>query len=130
MRKWPFKILKDEKITSVLVGPGNGVNDETKARTLLALAMVDHVVIDADAFHVLPTTDELFIDTYPHTILTPHEGGLSELFGSNFNENDDKVIRCVEAAKKSGSIILLKGADTIISDPSGNVVMNQVKHHI
>ena len=120
-----LKILKDKKITSVLVGPGNGVNDETKARTLLALAMVDHVVIDADAISCFADNpDELFIDTYPHTILTPHEGEFKRLFGSNFNENDDKVIRCVEAAKKSGSIILLKGADTIISDPSGNVVIN------
>ncbi len=118
-------ILKDKKISSVLVGPGNGVNDETKARTLLSLALVDHVVIDADAISCFANNpEELFIDTYPHTILTPHEGEFKRLFGSNFSENDDKVVRCVEAAKISGSIVLLKGADTVIADPYGNVVIN------
>ena len=43
------KIFKDKKVSSILVGPGNGINDETKSRTLLALAFVKHVVIDADA---------------------------------------------------------------------------------
>ena len=118
-------ILKDKKISSVLVGPGNGANDETKARTLLALALVNHVVIDADAISCFADNpDELFIDTYPHTILTPHEGEFKRLFGGSFKEHDDKVVRCVEAAKISGSIVLLKGADTVIADPDGNVVIN------
>ena len=37
---------------------------------------------------------------------------------------DDKVIKSVEAAKLAGSIVLLKGADTVIADPEGNVVIN------
>ena len=43
------KLLKDKRVSSVLIGPGNGVNDETKARTLMALAFVDNCVIDAEA---------------------------------------------------------------------------------
>ena len=68
-------MLKDKKISSVLIGPGNTISDETKARTLLALAFIDHVVIDADAITSFENSpDELFIDTYAHKILTPHEG--------------------------------------------------------
>ena len=119
------KLLKDKRVSSVLVGPGNGVNDETKARTLMALAFVDNCVIDADAitcFENNPT--ELFIDTYPHTILTPHEGEFKRLFGEDIASMNDKVLRCIEAAKLAGSIILLKGADTVIASPDGNVVIN------
>ena len=50
----------------------------------MSLAFVDNCVIDADAitcFENNPT--ELFIDTYPHTILTPHEGEFKRLFGSS-----------------------------------------------
>ena len=119
------KLLKDKRVSSVLVGPGNGVNDETKARTLMALAFVDNCVIDADAitcFEDNPT--ELFIDTYPHTILTPHEGEFKRLFGEDIASMNDKVLRCIEAAKLAGSIILLKGSDTVIASPDGNVVIN------
>ncbi len=119
------KLLKDKRVSSVLIGPGNGVNDETKARTLMALAFVDYCVIDADAitcFENKPT--ELFIDTYPHTILTPHEGEFKRLFGEDIASMNDKVLRCIEAAKLAGSIVLLKGADTVIANPDGNVVIN------
>ena len=119
------KLLKDKRVSSALIGPGNGVNDETKARTLMALAFVDNCVIDADAitcFENNPT--ELFIDTYPHTILTPHEGEFKRLFGEDITSMNDKVLRCIEAAKLAGSIVLLKGADTVIASPNGNVVIN------
>ena len=119
------KILKDKRISSVLVGPGNGINDETKARTLMALAFVDNCVIDADAITCFEDNpEELFIDTYPHTILTPHEGEFRRLFGEQIASMKDKVLKCIEAAKIAGSIILLKGADTIIASPDGEIVIN------
>ena len=121
-------LLKDKNISSVLIGPGNSISDETKARTLLALAFIDNVVIDADAITSFETApEELFIDTYEHTILTPHEGEFKRLFGNEINNIDDKVLRTMEASKKAGSIILLKGSDTVIADPSGNVVINSSK---
>ena len=119
------QIFKDKKVSSILVGPGNGINDETKSRTLLALAFVKHVVIDADAITCFEKNPkELFIDTYPHTILTPHEGEFRRLFGEEIASIDDKVVRTVEASKLSGSIVVLKGSDTIIADPDGNAVIN------
>tara|TARA_B110001454_G_scaffold161552_1_gene151024 strand:- start:681 stop:1898 length:1218 start_codon:yes stop_codon:yes gene_type:complete len=118
-------LLKDKKISSVLVGPGNGVSDETKSRTLMALAFVDHVVIDADAITSFEgSSDELFIDTYEHTILTPHEGEFTRLFGPEVNKIEDKVLRTLEAAKIAGSIVVLKGSDTVIASPKGEVVIN------
>ena len=119
------KLLKDKRVSCALIGPGNGVNDETKARTLMALAFVDHCVIDADAITCFETNpEELFIDTYTHTILTPHEGEFKRLFGDKLSIIEDKVLRCLEASKKAGSIVLLKGADTVIASPDGQVVIN------
>ena len=49
--------------------------------TQLALAFVKHVVIDADAITCFEKNPkELFVDTYPHTILTPHEGEFRKMF--------------------------------------------------
>ena len=120
------EVLKDKKITSALIGPGNGVNNETKARVLMALAFIDHVVLDADALTVFANNpDELFIDCYPHTILTPHDGEFNKIFGVKISSIEDKVLRTTEAAKKSNTIVVLKGADTIIAAPSGEVVINK-----
>ena len=119
------QIFKDRKVSSILVGPGNGVNDETKSRTLLALAFVKHVVIDADAITCFEKNPkELFVDTYPHTILTPHEGEFRRLFGDEIASIEDKVVKTVEASKLAGSIVVLKGADTIIANPEGQAVIN------
>ena len=91
----------------------------------MALAFVEHVVIDADAITSFESSsNELFIDTYEHTILTPHEGEFERLFGPKVNKIEDKVLRTLEAAKIAGSIIVLKGADTIIASPQGEVVIN------
>ena len=119
-------ILKDKKITSILIGPGNGINDETKARALMALAFIDYVVLDADALTVFADNpEELFIDCYPHTILTPHEGEFKKIFGNKINDIEDRVLKTSEASKKSNTIVVLKGADTIIAAPNGEVVVNK-----
>ena len=37
------------------------------------------------------------------------------MFGDEINNIEDKVVRTVEGAKKAGSIVLLKGSDTVIA---------------
>ena len=119
-------ILKDKKVSSILIGPGNGINDETKARALMALAFIDHVVLDADALTVFENNpEELFIDCYPHTILTPHEGEFKKIFGNEIAKIDDRVLKTKEASIKSNTTVVLKGANTIIASPSGDVVINK-----
>ncbi|MDC3130666.1 NAD(P)H-hydrate dehydratase [bacterium] len=119
-------ILKDKKVSSILIGPGNGINDETKARALMALAFIDHVVLDADALTVFENnSEELFIDCYPHTILTPHEGEFKKIFGKEIDEINDRVLKTKEASIKSNTTVVLKGANTIIASPSGDVVINK-----
>lgn len=119
-------ILKDKKVSSILIGPGNGINNETKARALMALAFIDHVVLDADALTVFENNpEELFIDCYPHTILTPHEGEFKKIFGNEIAEIDDRVLKTKEASIKSNTTVVLKGANTIIASPSGDVVINK-----
>ena len=119
-------ILKDKKVSSILIGPGNGINNETKARALMALAFIDHVVLDADALTVFENNpEELFIDCYPHTILTPHEGEFKKIFGKEIDEINDRVLKTKEASIKSNTTVVLKGANTIIASPSGDVVINK-----
>jgi hydroxyethylthiazole kinase-like uncharacterized protein yjeF len=104
--------LQDERIGCILVGPGLG--DVPQVLTL-ALTVPRPVVIDADAIGLVGEPERL----HGHdTILTPHEGEFSKLFG---DIKGSKPERALEAARRSQSVIVLKGADTIVAGPDGRV---------
>jgi len=104
--------LQDERIGCILVGPGLG--DVPQVLTL-ALTVPRPVVIDADAIGLVGEPERL----HGHdTILTPHEGEFSKLFG---DIKGSKPERALEAARRSQSVIVLKGPDTIVAGPDGRV---------
>ena len=52
MRKSVAALLADERKNAVLIGPGVGVGERTKALGVAALASNAAVVLDADATHL------------------------------------------------------------------------------
>ena len=118
-------VLKDERINSVLIGPGNGVNKRTKEFVLAALNLGINIVLDADALSVFEKNPAALFKAIKKSgaevILTPHEGEFLRLFKMNGGRQRAVVL----AAKTSGAIILLKGSDTIIATPGGDVCINK-----
>lgn len=115
-------LLSDERKNAVLIGPGNGISDETRARALAALRCGKSVVMDADALTVFQDCPEvLFEVVVAPCVLTPHEGEFGRLFPGL---EGDKLSRARHAARKSGAVILLKGADTVVAAPDGRAVIN------
>ena len=122
-------LLADARVTAVLVGPGNGVSDETADRALRALA-AQPCVLDADALTAFAgRPGDLFkalaaADTSPH-VLTPHEGEFARLFGGTDGaDSASKIDRALAAATHAHAIVLLKGADTVIAAPDGRAAVN------
>jgi len=114
-------LLEDSRKNVSLIGPGAGVSTETKALVLTALRGPQITVLDADALSVFEDRVEELINAIEDTVLlTPHEGE----FGRLFDIPGDKATRARKAALKSGAVILLKGADTVIAAPDGRVVIN------
>jgi len=115
--------LAHPKATAACLGPGAGLSDDLKSAVLSALGIGKPVVLDADALSVFESQPEqLFQAINGPVILTPHLGEFRRLFPNI--EMASKALRAQEAARVSGAIVVLKGADTVIASPDGRIAIN------
>ncbi|MFD1624394.1 NAD(P)H-hydrate dehydratase [Azospirillum griseum] len=119
------QILGDTRKNAILLGPGAGVGADTRAQVQAALAAGVSCVLDADALtSFADSPDDLLDRLHARCLLTPHEGEFTRLFGASVGLDSDKLSRTRAAASRSGAVVLLKGADTVIAAPDGRAVVN------
>ena len=115
------QLLSDPRYTAFLIGPGAGVNDATRATALQILATARPVLLDADAISVFASrAAELARAIRGPCVMTPHDGEFARVFAPH----GDKLSRARTAARQSGAVIVLKGADTVVAAPDGRAVVN------
>lgn len=104
--------INDERIGCLIIGPGMGDIPQ-----VLTLALTSHApkVVDADAITCLGEPERLRGQS---AILTPHEGEFERLFGKL---GGSKADRALEAARRSGAVIVYKGPDTVVASPDGRL---------
>jgi ADP-dependent NAD(P)H-hydrate dehydratase / NAD(P)H-hydrate epimerase len=120
------EFLSDTRRNAVVLGPGGGVGQSMRRQVRAALKSEAAVVLDADALTSFADEPEaLFAVVRARegrpVVMTPHEGEFSRLFsGLPHNPHlHSKLERARAAAKMSGAIVLLKGADTVVAAPDG-----------
>jgi ADP-dependent NAD(P)H-hydrate dehydratase / NAD(P)H-hydrate epimerase len=120
------RFLGDPRLNAVAIGPGLGVSEATCELVLAALDGERAVVLDADAitsFAQSPRGLATAIGARHDkvTILTPHEGEFSRYFHAlDVNTKaGSKLERVRLAAALIGSVVVLKGADTVVAAPDG-----------
>ena len=111
--------LGDPRIGALVIGPGLGRDDESRATLDRALATPHRLVIDGDALHLL--TPERLRARGGETILTPHGGEFTALFG---DVDGSKLDAARHAASRSGATIVFKGPDTVIAAPDGRAILS------
>lgn len=115
------RALEDPRRNALLIGPGAGRDAATRARVAGMLATGRPTVLDADALTAFAEApDALFRRLGPHVLLTPHDGEYARLFDGA----GDRLARARAAAARSGAVVLLKGADTVVAAPDGAAVIN------
>ena len=109
-----------------VIGPAAGV-DEATVSNLFALARTGAaLVVDADALSVFRhDVSELLSVLDRDDVLTPHQGEFERLFPGLLRNSPDRTAATLEASKRAGSIVLLKGNDTVIAAPDGRCVVNR-----
>jgi ADP-dependent NAD(P)H-hydrate dehydratase / NAD(P)H-hydrate epimerase len=95
------------------------------------------VVLDADALTILAQNPVLFDALHKDCVLTPHAGEFTRLFPditeklaqpATKGPSYSKVDACREAAARAGCVVLFKGPDTVIADPSGRCAIHSAHY--
>ena len=115
-----------QRAGAIVLGPGLG-RDEGAADFARGVARtVDApLLVDADGLNAHAGRLELFAERGAPTVLTPHEGELGRLLEMDSEEVRTRRLDCArQAARRSGAVMLLKGDDTIVALPSGQVAVS------
>lgn len=122
-------LLADPRIAVTILGPGLGLEDAQRQMVDAALSADTAIVLDADALSLFKDDPHTLFDRLKArkrpSVLTPHEGEFKRLFPDILEEEDrSKPDRARKAAERSGAVIVLKGADTVVASPDGRAAIN------
>lgn len=116
------RLLQNQRLSSCVLGPGLTPDEATRQLVYAALESEVALVLDAGALSAFAGMAKLLfqriVDRSAPTVLTPHEGEFTRLFGK-MDPSLPKIERAQKAASQSGAVLVLKGADTVIAHPNG-----------
>lgn len=125
-----LRALHDSRARALLVGPGLSLNDATESfvRSLLAgldaIEGLEAAVFDADALNVLARHRGWHEQLSIARVLTPHPGEMARLTGGE--PPADRLHAALDYAAETSSVVVLKGACTVIASPDGRARISGV----
>jgi NAD(P)H-hydrate epimerase len=114
-----------EGFDAAAVGPGLGDGEAIAPFIRQVLKLPIPLVCDADALNAMAGRPGAWAKRRSATVLTPHPGEAGRLLGVSTQEvQRDRVAAATRLARRSGAVVILKGAASLIADPSGTVRVN------
>lgn len=115
---------------AAVVGPGLGRQPATQRRTRQLLAALRiPTVVDADGLNALAVASRWWQGLPGTLVLTPHPVEFERLTGAEAPDADDDAGRATaaaDAAERWGQVVVLKGANSVVAAPDGNVLASRV----
>lgn len=108
---------------ALAIGPGMGTHNDTKSLIEKIVKTFEiPLIIDADGINCLTRRPEILKHKKAPVIITPHPGEMSRLCHiSTTQVQSDRVGTARRFSNENNTIVVLKGAQTIISMPDGKV---------
>jgi NAD(P)H-hydrate epimerase len=112
--------------SALVLGPGGGRDAEALAALrAFALAAPGPLVLDADGLVAFADGIDALRERRAESVLTPHPGEAAQLLGTTPAAiNAARPAFGRELAKRSGAVVVLKGAGTVIASPEGRLAVN------
>ncbi len=118
------EILADQRFNCVALGPGLPADKHTASMVIRVLEMQRKTILDAGGLAAFSANPERLFEAIKTSnkpvIITPHGGEFGRLF-PDLGVHGSKVERARAAADKSGAVVILKGPDTVVATPGGEV---------
>lgn len=119
-------VLQANRSDVLVMGPGLGRCDETAELVEAVIREAEvPLVLDADALYAIARHPEVLLEAKALPIITPHPGELARLLKIGVQEvNARRIEIAQQAAQVFNSIVVLKGARTVVAYPDGAVYLN------
>jgi hydroxyethylthiazole kinase-like uncharacterized protein yjeF len=115
----------DPRVGAIVVGPGLGRSAAAGALLAEAARSAAPLVADGDAL-TLAAVPDFFHRCARTPILTPHAGEFARLFGEGGGSKVEEARRAAAAAR---SVVVCKGADTVVAAPDGRAAIASAAVH-
>ncbi|MEA5426082.1 NAD(P)H-hydrate dehydratase [Arcicella lustrica] len=113
---------------SIAIGPGIGTHPDVfkMLESVILSAQDKKLVIDAGALNLLATEEgkELLNKLPRNTILTPHPKEFQKLLGKTWKDDYEKLALLQTFAQKYQIFIVLKGYQSAVATPEGDIYFN------
>lgn len=116
---------------AAVIGPGLGRHPSTMRRTRGLLGdLRAPAVVDADGLNALAEQDRWWEPLRAPLVLTPHPGEFANLSGRDTgplpDEPGPRADAAAEASARWGHVLVLKGAETVVASPDGEILRSSV----
>ncbi|MFN2417754.1 MAG: NAD(P)H-hydrate dehydratase [Candidatus Limnocylindria bacterium] len=127
---WRRVTTEAGRYDAVVIGPGLGRHPaaQRRIRNLVARLRVP-AAIDADGLNALAAGGDWWTGVRAPLVLTPHPGEFARLIGADAPPEDDDLARSTaahDAARRWGTVVVLKGPNTIVAGPGGALLRSDV----
>jgi NAD(P)H-hydrate epimerase len=119
--------ILDFKYDVVAIGPGLGEDKQTQMLIKeLLLEIKQPIILDADGINAVDGDLDILKKRKGRTVITPHPGEMARLIAKKIEFiQSNRAGVAKKVAKGLGSVVCLKGHQTVVADPAGEVYINK-----
>lgn len=116
-----------DRCSALAIGPGISQNKETQTLVRNLVGKISKpIILDADGINAFAGNPVLFKSVKAPLVLTPHSGEMARLINKDPKEIDgDRKGLALEFANEYNTVLVLKGHETVVAGPGGEVYINR-----